>query len=200
MIKITTKIIQTILFLMITQITLTGCTALLPLSVITTTMLMSDERSIGSIIDDKMIANRIHSEISKNGNGHMFLSISVSVLEGRVLLTGSVASQECIDNAIKIAWSVKGVQEVINGLTIELKSIKNTANDTLIANSISSRFLIEKNFISTNYRVSVNNNVVFLLGIAQHKEEMDKALIIASNTKGVSKVVNYIIMKTDPRR
>ncbi len=185
---------------MIVQITLTGCTALLPLSVVTTTMLMSDERSIGAIIDDRMIASRISTEISKKGNGHMFLSISVTVLEGRVLLTGSVASQQCIDEALKVAWSVKGVQEVINGMTIELKSIKNTANDTLIANSINSRLLIEKNFISTNYRVSANNNVVFLLGIAQNQEEMDKALIIASNTKGVSKVVNYIIMKTDPRR
>lgn len=191
---------KTILYLMIVQITLTGCTALLPLSVVTTTMLMSDERSIGAIIDDRMIASRISTEISKKGNGHMFLSISVTVLEGRVLLTGSVASQQCIDEALKVAWSVKGVQEVINGMTIELKSIKNTANDTLIANSINSRLLIEKNFISTNYRVSANNNVVFLLGIAQNQEEMDKALIIASNTKGVSKVVNYIIMKTDPRR
>ena len=191
---------KTIFFTLMAQINLTGCAAVLPLSVATTTIFMSDERSIGVIIDDQMISSKIRAELSKKGNAHIFLSINVTVLEGRVMLTGSVASQECVDEALKISWSVKGVQEVINEVVVELKSIKNTANDTLIENSINSRLLIEKNLISTNYKVSVNNNIVFLLGIAQSKEEMDKALNIASNTKGVSKVVNYIILKTDPRR
>lgn len=186
--------------LSLVQISLSGCAAVLPLSVATTTMLISDERSIGAMIDDKMIYSKITSEFSKRGNAHLFMSISISVLEGRVLMTGSVVSNECAENAVKIAWSVKGVREVINEINVEMKPIKHSANDALIEQAISSRFLVEKNFMSTNYKISVNNSVAYLLGIAQNKDEMDKALSIASSTKGVDKVVNYIILKDDPRR
>ena len=188
------------LFLILILLGASGCAAILPLSVITTTMIASDERSIGTIIDDKMISSKIKTELSKYGNAHIFLSINVSVLEGRVLLTGSVASRDCLDQAVKIAWSTKGVREVINEITVELKSFTHTANDSLIESSIESSFLIEKNFISTNFIVKVNNNIAFLLGIAQNQNEMDKALIIASKTKCVNTVVNYIILKNDPRR
>ena len=128
------------------------------------------------------------------------MSISISVLEGRVLMTGSVVSNQCADDAVKTAWSIKGVREVINEINVEMKAIKNSANDTLIEQAISSRFLVEKNFMSTNYKIAVNNSIAYLLGIAQNKDEMEKALSIASNTKGVDRVVNYIILKDDPRR
>ena len=192
------KKINLLVSIILLQTGLTGCAAMLPLSIATTTMIISDERSIGNIIDDKMIASKINSELSKHGNAHIFLSIHINVLEGRVLLTGSVASQQCSDEAVKIAWSTHGVREVINEIVIELKNIKNTANDTWIENTINSRLLLEKKFLSVNYKVSVNNGIVFLLGIAQNKEEMDKALYIASHTKGIQKVVNYIILKNDP--
>lgn len=186
--------------MLITQILCTGCAAVLPLSVATTAVMMSDERSVGKMIDDKMIASKIKTELSKYASGYMLLSINVTVLEGRVMLTGSVISQECVNEAIKTSWSVKGVREVINGMTVEMKPMQNSANDTLIQNAIHSRLLIEKNLLSTNYKVSVDNGVVHLLGIAQSQDEMNRAINIASTTKGVNKVINYIILKTDPRR
>jgi osmotically-inducible protein OsmY len=81
-----------------------------------------------------------------------------------------------------------------------MKPIINSANDTLIEKAIQSRLLVEKQMISTNYKIIVNNNIVYILGIAQNDNEMNRALYIASNTKGVSKVMNYIILKNDPRR
>lgn len=189
-----------IITLLVCQIALSSCAAVLPLSVAGTAVVLSDQRSIGVIIDDQMIASKIKGELSRKGNGHMFLSIHVTVLEGRVMLTGSVASSECIDEAVKIAWSTKGVKEVINEVVVELKNLQHSANDTLIEKAIESRLLVEKNLVSNNYKISVNDNIVFILGIAQSQEEMQKALHIASNAKGVSKVVNYIILKNDPRR
>ncbi len=186
--------------LILLQQVLNGCAGILPLSVAGAAVFVSDERSVGKMIDDKMISSKINSDFAQKANGHMFLSITVNVLEGRVMLTGSVASRECIDDAVKTAWSTKGVREVINELKVELKSMKHSANDTLIEKAIDGRLLIEKKLISTNYKISVNNNVVYILGIAQNQNEMDRALYIARNAKGVEKVINYIILKTDIRR
>ncbi len=131
----------------LTQLSLTGCAAVLPLSVATTAVVMSDERSVGTIIDDRVVATK-----------------------------------------------------VINEIVVELKNMKDSANDTMIESSIGSKLLLEKNLHSTSYKISVNDGIVFLLGIAQNQDEMNKVLSIASSTKGVNKVVNYIILKTDPRR
>ena len=191
---------KTIAILVLVQMTLSGCAALLPISVAGTAMFISDERSIGKMIDDKLLYTNITGELSKKGGGQMFLAVTVTVLEGRVLLTGNVGSKTHIDEAVKIAWSVRGVREVINQLVVEMKPISNSANDTLIEKAIDSRFLLEKKFISTNYKVVINNNIAYILGIAQSEDEMNKALHIASNAKGVSKVMNYIILKNDPRR
>ncbi len=186
--------------LIIVQTTLSGCAALLPISVAGTAVLISDERSVGKMIDDKLIYTNITSELSKRGGGQMFMAITVTVLEGRVLLTGSIASQNYINEAIKIAWSIRGVKEVIDGLIVEMKPMSDSANDIFIEKAIDSRLLLEKKLISTNYKVIVNHNIVHILGIAQNQDEMDRALHIASNTKGVKKVMNYIILKNDPRR
>lgn len=191
---------KVILSLILLQAALSGCAALLPMSVAGTAVFISDERSLGKMIDDKLIYTNITGELSKKGGGQMFLAVSVTVLEGRVLLTGNVAAKTYIDEAIKTAWSVRGVKEVINCITIDMKPLSKSANDTLIEKAIDSRLLLEKKLISTNYKVVVNNNTAYILGIAQNQNEMDKALHIASNAKGVSKVVNYIILKNDPRR
>lgn len=191
---------RTIISLIILQFTLSGCAALLPISVAGTAMFISDERSIGKMIDDKLIYTNITGELSKKGGGQMFLGVNVHVLEGRVLLTGNIGSKAYIDEATKTSWSVRGVREVINQLSIEMKPLSNSANDLLIEKSIQSRLLVEKKMISTNYKIIVNNNIVYILGIAQNEDEMQRVLYIASNGKGVSKVMNYIILKNDPRR
>ncbi len=189
-----------IISLLIVQLAISGCAAILPISVAGTAMFISDERSIGKMIDDKLIYANITGELSKKGGGQMFLAVTVTVLEGRVLLTGNVGSKTYIDEANKISWSVKGVREVINELIVDMKPIGNSASDAMIEKGIESRFVLEKKFISTNYKVIVNNNVAYILGIAQNGDEMNRALHIASNTKSVNKVMNYIILKNDPRR
>ncbi len=189
---------KTFILATLSLLTLNGCAALLPISVVTTTLIASDERSLGVILDDKMIISRIRSELMKFGTS--FLQVHLEVLEGRVLITGTVPSHDAAKEVLKIVWSVKGVREVLNELVVSLKSLDSSTNDTLIEKSIEGLLLVEKDLISANYRIAVNNNKVYLLGIAQNEKERDKALKVARQAKGVEKVINYIILKNDIRR
>jgi osmotically-inducible protein OsmY len=191
------KIIKFCLALKVIFIT-TGCAALLPISVVTTTLIASDERSLGVILDDKMITNKIRSDLAKFGS--TFLQVHLAVLEGRILLTGTVPSNEAAKELLKIVWSIKGVREVLNELVVALKTLDNSANDLLIEKAVESLLLLEKDLISANYKVSVNNSKVYILGIAQNAKERDKALTVARTVKAVDKVINYIILKNDIRR
>ncbi len=177
-----------------------GCAILVPLTVATTGVVMADERSLGNVIDDKLILTKIKAEFVANDINHILVKVKVSVMEGRVMLTGSVAEDRYVDEAVKLSWSVKGVREVINELRVGEKQSGEGVNDKWIASQIRTKFLLEKKFNSMNYVIEVNRGVVYLLGIAQSKEELDKALVITSNISGVVKVVNHVILKDDLRR
>jgi hypothetical protein len=64
---------------------------------------------ITTTIKAKLVANRDLSA----------LDISVSTTNGRVTLSGTVASPERIAEAIKLAYSVDGVQEVVSTLQVK---------------------------------------------------------------------------------
>ena len=71
------------------------------------------ERSLGTVIDDATIKVNIAAKFL-NADNNLFVNINTSVLEGRILLTGLVDSQEVRIDAVRLVWEVEGVQEVIN--------------------------------------------------------------------------------------
>ena len=188
-------------FLFLLLLSLNGCIALGIATTATTGAMVADERTFGSIVDDKVITTKVKYELVKNSTEENSLkAVSVNVYEGRVLLTGHVPNAESKDEAEKASWLVRGVKEVINDSTISKKGELNGAKDLWITTKIKTQLLMAKEIRSVNYKVVVYDAIVYLLGIAGSQDEIDIALQIASEVKGVSKVKNYIVVKTDARR
>ena len=161
---------------------------------------MSQERSIGNIIDDAVIITKIKNAfVEKDVNG-LFSNISVNVSEGRVLLTGTLSKHPDIVEAVRISWNVMGVKEVINELEISTKSKSARALDILLKEKIAMKLLLQQDVKSLNYTVDVNDGKVFLIGIASSREELDLVLEVIRNVKNVKKVVNHVTLIDDPRR
>jgi osmotically-inducible protein OsmY len=177
-----------------------GC---VPLTAATTAVVgtsIVEERSAGDRIDDNLIVVKIKEAFIQADTSELFESISVSSIEGRVMLTGSVKDEQIRSKAESLAWDIRGVKEVINELEVDKKELSDRANDMWIASTVRSKLLFEKDLRSVNYVVDVNHAVVYLLGIAQDDHELQRALKIASTVKGVKRVVNHVILKDDPRR
>ncbi len=179
---------------------ITGCAPIVAASSAVVGTTLADERSTGDTMDDAVIVLKIKEDFIQKDFNEMLGRISVTAHEGRVLLTGSVTDQKFADEAVKMAWAVRGVKEVLNEIVTSPKDLKDYTKDSFIANTIRSKLLLEKDLRSVNYTVDANNSVVYLIGVAQNQAELDKALKIASSVKGVKKVVNYVILKDDPRR
>ena len=90
------------------------------------------DRSMGTVIDDATIKVNIAAKfISSEDN--LFVDVSTTVLDGRVLMTGLVDNQEVRIDAVRRVWEVEGVQEVINEIQIGNRaSLKEYANDVWI--------------------------------------------------------------------
>ena len=161
----------------------------------------AQERTIGRAIDDLSIKTAITSKYIQKDINDLLINVDIEVQEGRVLLTGNVNKQQAAMDAVKLAWMVDGVKEVINELKINEKGDGQTwLTDSWISNQIRAKLLLEKNVRSINYNVETVHGVVYLFGIGMNQEELNKVTYIASITRYVKEVVNHVRLRDDPKR
>ncbi|MBI3452793.1 MAG: BON domain-containing protein [Rhodospirillales bacterium] len=158
------------------------------------------ERGIKGAVSDTAIRAEInHYWLQKDQA--LLGDMNLQIHEGRVLVTGSTKDADLRAEAITLAWKAKGVREVINEVEISSEGgIVNYARDTAISAELRTRLLFAKEVQSVNYSIETVNGVVYLIGVAQHQEELDRVLNIARNIANVRRVVSHVLMKDDPRR
>lgn len=153
---------------------------------------ISNERSAGEIVDDATIKSLIKTKLAENG---LFTNVGVKVIEGRVLLTGKVKSPLDKLEAIKIAWVQSGVKEVNSEIVVTNNTSSSAAQiskDSWITSEVKSKLLVTPNIKSVNYSFETIDGVVYILGIAQSQDELNKVIEIARKIGGVNKVINYV--------
>ena len=188
-----TKILK-IIYLLVTLVFLNSCAAI---NVGSSSL---KEKGIKEAISDGMIDAGINKEFL-NHDINMFLNVEIEVVEGRVLLTGSVKKKKHRLNALKLAWKVLGVREVINEIDVTKKGgIKQYLIDVKIKTQMRYKIITDKEISSINYNFEVVNGNLYIIGIAKNKKELKKVVKYANDIKGVLKVVSHVIMKNDPRR
>ena len=138
----------------------------------------------------------------RNNFKQLYTKIKIEVNAGRVLMTGGVDSNDDILKAVEIVWSVKGVKEVINELTMDKNSdrfdLVQYTKDGMITSQIKTKVFLDRSIKSINYTILTINDVVYILGTARSLEELEKVTNIASQVNGVVKVVSHarIVEKT----
>ncbi|MGE5539797.1 MAG: BON domain-containing protein [Gemmatimonas sp.] len=160
----------------------------------------SEERGIRGSVSDTEIATRINYAWL-NRNVDMFHSLNLFIYEGRVLVTGVLPSTDQVDEAVAIAWKEPGVREVINEIIIDPSGRTGTfASDSYITAQLKAKLLFDRDVSAVNYSVDSVRGIVYVMGIAQSQDELDRVIGYARNIRYVKKVVNHAILKTDPRR
>jgi len=186
--------------LTLSALTLGGCGELLIGGAATGGTAALQERSIGDAVDDLTIRAELN-QLFFEDNVDLLASVSFNVIEGRVLLKGSVKTQEHRVHALELTWQAAGVREVINEIQVTNQGgIVNYARDTWISTQLKAEILFDTGVYSINYNVETINGTVYVVGIAQDQAELDLVIEHARRIKNVKKVVSHVIMKDDPRR
>ncbi|HSR54596.1 MAG TPA: BON domain-containing protein [Alphaproteobacteria bacterium] len=160
----------------------------------------SEERGLGGALRDSRIKAELNFELLEEDR-ILFKGLSTSVYEGRVLLTGIAKSAAKRDAAVRIAWQTPGVKEVINEIIIDPSGASGSfSRDTWISTKLRTNLMFDFDIDAINYSIDTLRGTVHLLGVAQNQEELEKVLDHARNLAYVKKVVNHVILKTDPRR
>jgi len=193
--------ILNVLALLPMALAITGCWPLVLGGAAETAVVAAQERSVGNAVDDAGILLQIKSKYTQQDVNDLLVNVEIKVVEGRVLLTGNVDKPETAVEAVRLAWLVPGVREVMNEIQVNDKTgFKDYALDVWISTQVRTRLLVAKNIRSVNYSVLTVNGVVYLMGIAQDQAELERATYVASTTSYVKQVVSHVRLKDDPRR
>ena len=186
--------------LLAAPLSFTGCAEFIVGAATTTGLAIAEERTVGDAVEDLSIQAELNHLFFRNDLG-LYQDVSFSVVEGRVLLKGSVPTDDDRTRASWVARQATGIREVINEMQVTAESgILNYARDRWISLRLDARLLFDIDVLSVNYDVETVNGTVYILGIAQDEEELEKVKAHARRIDGVKGVVSHVIMKDDPRR
>ncbi len=127
---------------------------------------------------------------------HDYGDIDITVFEGRLLLTGSMRSEEGRRKLVENAWKARGVDQVIDEIVIGDKtSIGQGLSDARIDTALRSKLIVNDDVKSGDYKIAVSDGVVFLLGAVRSERSLTEALDIARDINGARRVVSHVIIR-----
>ncbi|MCR9178236.1 MAG: BON domain-containing protein [Alphaproteobacteria bacterium] len=149
------------------------------------------EKGFSQSVDDTRIRAQLNADFIAN-NVDLFGQISFTVEEGRVLLTGNVPTPDARVEAVRLAWGVAGVREVINEISVTDKSsLSDDSRDLWIATKLRGRLLVDDQVSSINYSIDVVNKTVYIMGVARSADELNRVLGHARQVSHVRRVVDH---------
>jgi osmotically-inducible protein OsmY len=160
----------------------------------------AEERGLEGAVDDTKIRASIN-DLWFRQDFDLYRNVSLTITEGRVMLTGSVKKPETRVDAVRLAWQAAGVRQVIDEIQVEDQSgVMDYGRDVWIANDLRTRLMFDGQIKNINYTVDVVNGVVYLMGIGQSQDEVDRVVAHARDISNVKRVVNHVVLKNDPHR
>jgi osmotically-inducible protein OsmY len=157
------------------------------------------EKGVGTTLSDTIIKTKISNLIFKE-DPDLIADTKIFVNRGSVLFTGKVSEAETRIQFTKIAWNVKGVNEVNNEIQISnTTSLTNIARDVSSMGEITARILTDEKINSLNFSIDVVNDIAYLSGVASNKEEILLVKAHASSARFIKEVFNYIVLTDDTR-
>ena len=149
----------------------------------------TSSRGFSGTIEDSYLMSKIISQITllKLSN---FSNITVSVINGKVLLAGNTKNQEERLELIQKVWKIKGVEEIYNEVEIGIRnSFSKKTEDFIFEAKIENRLLFEPGIYSNNYSVDVVNGNVYVMGISSDIEEKTKIESFLNSMNDIERLI-----------
>ena len=170
---------------------LTGCVGI---------QLNPQERTFFKAVDDLNIQTEFNARLIGE-SGALFANVNSTVIEGRLHITGTVPTQADRQKVTRIAWSIPAVTEVVNDIEVTTDTgLVEAARDRWITARLRTLMIGDSRIRDSNYAIDTENGVIYLNGIAQSREELERVMEYARSLTEARQVVSYVIMKDDPRR
>ncbi len=187
------------LLVLATVQSITACAPLFVGAVIVTSIdLHGERRTLGRNIDDNLLELKLRGNYQSDENLGSPVNISVTAINGIVLLTGEVHTDDQRQYAESLANGYEQTRKVVNELDLAGRSNLNSrANDTWITSKVKTSLLRADNVPSSNIKVVTERGKVYLMGLVT-QDEAQAAVEAARSVAGVIHIVKvFEYIKTE---
>ncbi len=155
----------------------------------------ASSRSLDKSVSD-LSANADLKGVLFVDRSHDYSDIDITVYEGRLLLTGTMRSDDGRKKLIENAWKSDGVVQIIDEIFVgDRTPFGQGFEDTRIDQTLRARMIASDEVVSGNYKIAVSGAIVYLIGSASTQIEIDHANNLARSISGVKKVVSYATLR-----
>ena len=166
---------------------LPGCFPVVAVGIGAGALMGADRRTSSAYLEDAKIETRVSNNIFAEYRDSVH--VSVTSYNRHVLITGEASSEAAKIGVGQIVSAVPGVTGVSNELVVSgLSGLASRSNDSLVTSNVKLRFLDNKIFQPDHVKVVTENSTVYLMGLL-YRKEAEAATTIASNSKGVQRIV-----------
>lgn len=150
-------------------------------------------RPPGEQVEDQEIKSKVNAKFTGDSNVNPF-NIDTDVREGVVYLRGEVTNAEAKARAEELARDTHGVRRVVNQVQVVSSAEQDDerASDAWILTKVKAKLAADPEINPFNIDVDVEDGVVTLSGRIAKASTKTEAERLASNTEGVTRVVNEL--------
>ncbi|WP_286263144.1 division/outer membrane stress-associated lipid-binding lipoprotein [Thalassotalea atypica] len=168
---------------------LQGCVAAAVVGVVGGASVASDNRTVGTQIDDQQIEIVGYARLAEHQGLKENANLQITAVNGSILLVGQTPNTYLRDEAIKILKAVNGVEQIHNQVRIGNEiSVTTKSNDLWLTSKVKTALFGNDNLDATNIKVVTENAEVFLMGLVT-EQEATEAVNVARNISGVNRVI-----------
>lgn len=161
------------------------------------------KRNLRTKLLDKSVTASVRTRLMYRKNLRS-LKIQAKTINSVVTLTGLVNTQFQKEEVEYVAYQTKGVEQVINQLTIrgtesgiESEEVPRKFSDEFVEKRVEKSILLNRHLSVRHVDVEVDGGICYLTGTVQSDPEKRLAESIAQNTSGVMEVRNTIQVRSD---
>lgn len=149
------------------------------------------ETKPAAVLDDSGLRNAIEKRWLEAGE--LGDRMRVEVRDARALLTGRAANPDERVLAVKLAWQVDGLKEVINEIGIgDESSLSDRTADMWITATLRKDLMTDPEITSSNYTIETVNQTIYLMGRARSPQELERVRNHAREISRVRRVVSHV--------
>ena len=117
--------------------------------------------------------------------------------KGEVQLSGFVASQARIDNAVALVRQVEGVKGVENSMALKEggATVGNTVDDGIVTTKVKTALLADAEIKSFDIAIVTRKGDVQLSGFVDNQAQINRAIDVVRGVEGVENITNEMSIK-----
>ena len=151
---------------------------------------------VGGAVGDLELQSDVERAFVDAGPG-LREGITTTVYQGRVMLTGRVATPDMKARAAQVAGRVAGVKALHDEVEVAPPgSAWDATKDAWITARLRSEMMLDSDVRSGNFTIDTSNGSVYLIGSARTQAELELASRIARYIPGVKRVVSYVELRS----